>query len=107
MRKRTINNYYLTIKNENEVYDFSQDGFNLYYFSKTSDKAIEELLNEVNYKFITESGVVIYITQEPNSNNDDNRKAEINRLLRNLPKYTGLVNKKEVDKIMYNIKKVI
>lgn len=103
--KRKLNNYYLTIKDNEFYYDFSQDAFNLYYFTATSESALDELLKENYNQFITDSGVEIYITQEPNSNNSDNKKNEIIRLLKNLPKYTLIVNKKEVNKIIYQIKK--
>jgi hypothetical protein len=103
--KRKLNNYYITIEKDGEVFDFSQDAFNLYYFSKSNDMAITELLNENYIKYTTNEGVNIYITQEPNSNDDSNKKNEIVRLLRNLPKYTLIVNKKETNKIIYQLQK--
>lgn len=105
MKKRTINNYYLLIKENNNIFEFSQDAFNVYYYTKTNEEALNQILNEPHKKYTTERGVIVYITQEPNSNNNGNSNAEINRLLRNLPKYTYIVNKKECDKIIYQLKK--
>jgi hypothetical protein len=103
--KRKLNNYYLTIKTKTDIYDFSQDAFNLYYFTKTNQDSLNEILNDTYSKYITEEGIEIYITQEPNSNDDSNKKNEIVRLLRNLPKYTLIVNKKETNKIIYQLQK--
>ncbi len=103
--KRKLNNYYLTIKTETEIYEFSQDAFNLYYFTKTNQESLDEILNEAYSKYTTEEGIEIYIAQEPNSNDEANKKNEVIRLLRNLPKYTTLVSKKAVDKIIYDLKK--
>lgn len=103
--KRKLNNYYLTIKTTTDIYDFSQDGFNLYYFTSTNYSALTEILQENHLKYITEDNIEIYITQEPNSNNDTNKRNEAIRLLRNLPKYTTIVSKKAVDKIIYDLKK--
>lgn len=106
MKKRTINNYYLLIKENNNIFEFSQDKFNVYYFTKTNQESLDEILNESYSKYTTEEGVEIYIAQEPNSNDEANKKNEVVRLLRNLPKYSTIVNKKVVDKIIYQIKKV-
>jgi hypothetical protein len=103
--KRKLNNYYLTIKTKTDIYDFSQDAFNLYYFTKTNQDSLNEILNETYSKYTTEEGIEIYIAQEPNSNDEANKKNEVIRLLRNLPKYSTIVNKKAVDKIIYQIKK--
>jgi hypothetical protein len=103
--KRKLNNYYLTIKTKTDIYDFSQDAFNLYYFTLTNQDSLNELLNDTYSKYITEEGIEIYICQEPNSSDDSNKKNEIVRLLKNLPKYTTIVNKKESNKIIYTLQK--
>jgi hypothetical protein len=103
--KRKLNNYYLTIKTKTDIYDFSQDAFNLYYFTATNQDSLNELLNDTYSKYITEEGIEIYICQEPNSSDDSNKKNEIVRLLKNLPKYTTIVNKKESNKIIYTLQK--
>jgi hypothetical protein len=103
--KRKLNNYYLTIKTKTDIYDFSQDAFNVYYFTKTNQESLDEILNEAYSKYTTEEGVEIYIAQEPNSNDEANKKNEVIRLLRNLPKYTLIVNKKETNKIIYQLQK--
>ena len=103
--KRKLNNYYLTIKTKTDIYDFSQDAFNLYYFTKTNQDSLNEILNETYSKYTTEEGIEIYIAQEPNSNDEANKKNEVIRLLRNLPKYTLIVNKKETNKIIYQLQK--
>ena len=102
--KRKLNNYYLTIQQGESIYDFSQDAFNLYYFSPTKEFAINEIKAEEHLEYKIDD-ITIYITQEPNSNSDSNKKNEVVRLLRNLPKYTHIVTKKQADKIIYDIKK--
>lgn len=103
--KRKLNNYYLTIKTKSDIYDFSQDAFNVYYFTKTNQDSLNEIFNETYSKYITDDATEIYICQEPNSSDDSNKKNEIVRLLRNLPKYTTIVNKKETNKIIYQLQK--
>ena len=104
--KRKLNNYYLTIKTKTDIYDFSQDAFNVYYFTLTNQESLDEILNETYSKYITDDATEIYICQEPNSSDDSNKKNEVIRLLRNLPKYTLMVSKKAADKIIYDLKKV-
>ena len=104
--KRKLNNYYLTIKTATEIYDFSQDAFNVYYYTKTNEESLNQILNEPHLKYITDDATEIYVAQEPNSNNDSNKRNEVIRLLRNLPKYTLMVSKKAADKIIYDLKKV-
>ena len=103
MARRKLNNWYLTIKIDEDIYDFTQDFY--YFYSATDQTALDEVLGEPHQKFITERGVEIYITLEPTSFGNDNDINNKCRLLKNLPKYTTIVNKKEMEKIIYQIKK--
>ena len=100
---RKGNNWYLTIKIENDIFDFTQDFY--YFFTPTTQAALDEIMMEPHEKFVTERGVEVYITMEPASNGGNNDLNNKVRLLKNLPKYTTIVNKKESNKIIYTLQK--